>query len=107
MSKIRIAWTYQGQSYSAPVIMADMIYWEKLARDNRLPVVMTQDGFPQITYLAALAYSAGKRNRDVAPGQSFHDFCEGLEDLTAESADDPAEPDPFPNGPPDPGTGPQ
>jgi len=106
MSKIRIHWTYEGREYAAPVIMADMIYWEKLARDKGLPVTMTQDGFPQITYLAALAYSAGRRNKDIPTAQSFTAFCDGLEELSAESPED-TEPDPFPNGPPDPGTGPQ
>jgi len=105
-TRLLVEWVRDGQEFSAPVIMADMIRWERYARETGLPLSPAGSGeFPQVTYVAYLAYAAAVRSGSVPKGMTFAVFADDLESVNAvDASDGDSDADFFPNGRPDHGT---
>lgn len=75
-----------GQTVEVEPIAADMVAWERYARNTKIPLAMDAVDFPRITHIAYLAYAAGRRNGHWS--QPFEAWLDTFESAEAEAEDD-------------------
>lgn len=79
----RVTVTVGGQTTVVQPIAADMVQWERYARNNKIPLALDSPDFPRITHIAFLAYAAGKRAGEWS--QPFDSWLEAFEAVEADS----------------------
>jgi len=70
---------FAGEEFTVRVILADMVAWERYARQHRIPLNEKALDFPVNEKTTYLIYAACRREKRIAPTVTFDEF---LPDLT-------------------------
>lgn len=71
---MRMTFVDETPTFEWSPIVADMILWEKYARQNGLPLVAEGPLFPRFTWTTFLAFAAMRREKAISESEKFDAF---------------------------------